>query len=108
MDALLCPCGADLGALLGLNLPAPPQDLAISPPAENLLRAASISLVFSVLLTSKLARPSGNVLVQLGCTRWAVGRENQSFPELLCRSPMDTLCQCDSISAAWENSPERL
>lgn len=108
--------GADLGALLGLNPPFPPQDLATSPPAENLLGATSVSLVFPVLLTTKMGRgmafphtrTSGNVLLQLGCKKWAVGGENKSFSELLCRSPMGTLCQCDSISTAQETSPERL
>lgn len=70
--------GADLGALLGLNPPSPPQNLATSPPAENLLGATCVSLVFPLLLTTKMGRgmsfphtrTSGNVLLRLGCKKW--------------------------------------
>lgn len=67
--------GADLGALLGLNLPFPSQDLAAFCPAENLPGATCVSLVFPVLLTTKMGtsfprtRTSGNVLLQLGCKK---------------------------------------
>lgn len=96
--------GADLGALLGLNLLLLPLDLATFLsllPAKNLLRANYVSLVIFVLLTLKWeeechfpkAEHQEMSYFSLVVKSEAIGGTDKSFSELFCRSPTDMLCQ---------------